>query len=103
MLLLKYERDILPWNPIISVLQNIKTYKWAAYPNIIDAIDVDALKGGVEEAFEYLRLLKRCRQLSKLSDNQLDINDVKGTYELSSHSFNTLDEVEKALNNKALL
>ena len=93
-------------NSIIPLLQTISGQIYSSIPNSIDYIEIDYIEVSLKEIIEYFSLVKRFRKLSVLSDNQLAISPANSgdyCYSLRGHTFDTLNDVEKALNNKAFL
>lgn len=72
----------------------------------IDLIDVERLKLQYEEVLEYLIVKKRFRKLSLLFKGKLSFHRNllnENCFDVDGHVFKTLDEVEKAYNNRAFL
>lgn len=67
----------------------------------IDLINTEDMQRRCDEVFKYIFLLKRFNNLVKLSNNSV-YSSLEG-FNLEGHVFETLDEVQKALENKAFL
>lgn len=77
------------------------TVSAALNDNMWELLDLDAAHTSVNETFKYLKILKRFRALSEKCESPLSFS--KEGFHFHEHKFNSLDEVEKALNNKAFL
>lgn len=67
----------------------------------IDVIDLTLLKQEIDEVFDFLYAYKRYRELNKKFSHKLAYD--KEGFKLDDHVFQSLDEVEKAWNNRAFL
>lgn len=64
-------------------------------------INLDKAQSIINEHFRFLKVFKRYSDLYILAKGKLDRS--QEGFQLDGHTFKTLDEVEKALNNKAFL
>lgn len=64
-------------------------------------LDFSMIKDKVEEILSFVKLYQRYLALSKDSNGSLSYNN--DGFNLDGHSFETLDEVDRALKNKAFL
>lgn len=65
-----------------------------------DLINLNLIKEKIDEGFEYLYVKQRFIRLNKLIENKIHITD---KFYIDGHGFETLDEVEVAIKNKAFL
>jgi hypothetical protein len=68
---------------------------------LYDMIKLEVVKSKMDEIFEALELKVRYDHLNSEADGKLMCN--RTCFELNGHKFETLDEVAKALENKAFL
>ena len=68
-----------------------------------EVIDVPLVKQKVDEAFLRLLVMHRFCKLRLSFNGKLDYNVNDDCFIIEGHKFATLDQVEKALNNKAFL
>jgi hypothetical protein len=73
----------------------------AMIANSWELLDLDILESEFDKCIAYFRLCKRFRAMDKLLDGELSITD--DGFEIDEHLFQTLDEVQKAVDNKAFL
>lgn len=66
-----------------------------------DMLNLEAVKRKLDEVFDAMVLKSRFDELYKKSNGKLVCN--KTDFDFESHKFETLDEVEKAIKNKAFL
>jgi len=64
-------------------------------------LKINECREKVNEIFNYLEIRERFRALAKKSDRKLSFTSTH--FELYQHKFETLDEVEKAINIKVFL
>ena len=64
-------------------------------------LDIETSRATVNDIFDYLSLKKKYIALFELSKGQLTYN--KTCFKILDHEFSTLNEVERALNNKVFL
>jgi len=69
--------------------------------NTWSLIDLEKMQALIDESFRYLHLYKKYDTLSSLSNGTLHF-DEEG-FHIEEHTFQTLEEVEKALKHKAFL
>ena|ERR1700722_1661970 len=85
----------------IAVLDYLMTEDDQVNDAQLRLIDLVKLKDIIYEAFEYLSVLKRFNDLNELYGNSTTCYD--GKFHVQSANFDTLNEVERALKQKALL
>ena len=73
----------------------------ALYTKSTNLLNLDECRARTNEIFDYLELKKRYDSLVEESKGKLQFT--KEYFDLLKHQFQTLDEVEKALKNKAFL
>ena len=66
-----------------------------------DMFNLETVKLKMDEVFEAIMLKRRFDELNSKANGKLVCN--KTDFELDTHKFETLDEVERALKNKAFL
>ena len=64
-------------------------------------VDLEVLRDTIDQDFQYLLIRKRYEGLVLWSNHALTYDD--NGFHLDGHDFETLDEVEKAMENKAFL
>ena len=64
-------------------------------------LKLDECRAKINEIFDYFEVQRRFLSLAEKSNNKLSFT--RNYFELDKHKFETLDEVEKAINNKAFL
>lgn len=69
----------------------------------IDLVDLDMLKGQIDEMMEYLFHEKRFRQINSLFGGKIKIDYTEQYFMIDDHKFYSLEELEKAWKNKAFL
>lgn len=87
--------------PDSTLESTFEVMSMAIYQKQIDMIQLDVCRSKINEVFDYLELRKRYDILFNQADAKLKIG--AGCFELDSYKFQTLDEVEKAIKNKAFL
>jgi hypothetical protein len=75
---------------------------------MFEFVNVDQVQQKVNHYFECLKVTQRFEQLKDKANGSLSLKNYADSnggvgYLLDEHQFKTLDEVEKALNNKAFL
>ncbi len=90
----RYNSNIqAPFDLMSSAIQDGNTWS---------LIDLEKMQSLINESFRYLNLIKRYDALSRLSNGVLHF-DEDGFHIEEEHTFQTLEEVEKALKHKAFL
>jgi hypothetical protein len=84
---------------ILSLIREVLTDD--LHDKIMQTMDITSLKKEVDLIFEYLSVRKRYNKLNSLFGNILTYNEIG--FSIDGQNFSTLDEVEKAWNNKAFL
>lgn len=98
-LFLKYDNELAGnYNKAYHSIDLIRT---SLNNNLVEMLDIDSCDSLVKEVIEYLKLKKRFIYLQRKANEKLSIS--KDGFKISDHVFLSLDEVEKALNNKAFL
>ena len=69
--------------------------------NTTDLLDMDSCRDLVNDVFDFFSLKRRFNQLSMKLNGKLTFENDR--FKIESHEFQTLDEVEKAVQNKAFL
>ena len=87
--------------PDSTLESTFEVMSMAIYQKQIDMIQLDVCRAKINEVFDYLELRKRYDILFNQADAKLKIG--VDCFELDSYKFQTLDEVEKAIKNKAFL
>lgn len=66
-----------------------------------DMLDIESCRGIVNDVFDYFILKRKFTQLSMEVNGKLTFENDK--FKIDNHEFQTLDEVERAVRNKAFL
>lgn len=99
--------SILPEYKVVSQFNRNKNVKLLAAIAVSisneswELMDLDGVEHVFKETMYALKLVKRYRSLSALSKGLLTYSD-EG-FHVAENTFNTLDEIEKAIKNKAFL
>jgi len=106
-LFLKYHNKASSYKSTPKALVDLMGYSSEIDSELLLVLDLDVLRNKLEELLDFLMLRKRFEHLVVLMKGDLlygldDKRESRG-FIVSGHAFETLDEVERAWKNKALL
>lgn len=89
---------IYSMSPIEGIFDTVSQ---AIYTKNQKFLKIDECRANINEIFDYLEIHNRFLSLVEKSNGKFSLTRIN--FELDKHKFQTLDEVEKAIENKAFL